>query len=88
VLTDARIAECKAILNLSAEQERYWVPIELTLRDIARRPNASGAALDDKSLKRLFALAMPLFQRLGPEQKRALISLAHSLGFLKVAVTF
>ena len=88
VLTDARIAECRAMLKLSAGQEQYWAPIEATLRDIARRANAPGAALDDKSRKRLLAVAMPLFQTLGPEQKRALISLAHSLGLLRVAFTF
>jgi hypothetical protein len=42
VLTDARIAECRAMLKLSAGQEQYWAPIEATLRDIARRANARG----------------------------------------------
>jgi hypothetical protein len=88
MLTDARIAECKAMLKLSADQERYWVPIEVTLRDIARRPNATRATLDDKSLKRLLALAMPLFQRLDPEQKRDLMTLARSLGLFRLALAF
>jgi hypothetical protein len=88
MVTDERIVEFKATLKLSGDQERYWAPVEATLRDIAQRRNAAAATLDDKSLKRLLASAMPLLQRLNPEQKRDLMALARSLGIFSLAIAF
>ncbi|MFL5002971.1 MAG: hypothetical protein ACJ8DX_14600 [Xanthobacteraceae bacterium] len=88
VVTDGRIVEFKAMLKLSADQEQYWVPVEATLRDIARRRNVAATTLDDKSLKRLLASAMPLLRRLDPEQKRDLMALARSLGIFSLAIAF
>jgi hypothetical protein len=85
MVTDGGIAQVKATLKLSAEQERYWLPIEATLRDMARRPNAP---VDGKSLNRLLALALPLFRRLDPDQKRELVAIARSLGIVSLAVAF
>jgi hypothetical protein len=85
--TDRGIARFKAMLKLSADQERYWAPIEATLHDMARRPDVA-AAIDGKSRERLLAVAMPLFRRLDPEQKRALIAIAHSLGILSLTIAF
>jgi hypothetical protein len=50
VVTDGRIAEFKAMLKLSTDQERYWVPIEAILRDIARRPNAGEPRRSEPAL--------------------------------------
>lgn len=88
VVTDGHIAQFKAMLNLTAEQERYWSPVEATLRDIARRQRASVATLDYGSLRRLIASAMPLFRRLDSEQKRDAIALARSLGISSLASAF
>jgi hypothetical protein len=88
VVTDGQIAQFKATLKLTADQERYWVPVEATWRDIARRRSAAAATLDDASLKRLLASAMPLYHRLDAEQKRDLKALARSLGIFSLATVF
>ena len=88
VVTDGHIAQFKAVLNLTAAQERYWSPVETTLRDIARRQHAAAATLDYGSLRRLIASAMPLFRRLDSEQKREAMALARSLGISSLASAF
>jgi len=88
VVTDGHIAQFKAVLNLTAQQERYWSPVEATLRDIARRQRATAATLDYGSVRRLIASAMPLFRRLDSEQKRDAIALARSLGISSLASAF
>ena len=88
VVTEGHIAQFKATLNLTADQERYWAPIAATLRDIARRQNAQSATLDGGSLKRLVVSAMPLFRRLDTEQKRDAMALARSLGVSSLASAF
>lgn len=85
VVGEGQIAQFKAVLNLTAEQQRHWAPIEATLRDIARRQNAGAATLDIMSLKRLISAAMPLFRRLDPDQKRDAMALARSLGISSLA---
>ena len=85
VVGNAQLAQFKAVLNLTADQERYWAAIEATVHDIARRQNASVATLDLMSLKRLVACAMPLFRRLDAEQKREAMALARSLGISSLA---
>src|SRR5947209_6739429 len=47
VLTSARIAHLKSMLKLSAEQERYWAPVEAALRSIIRHPRHVSAGSDD-----------------------------------------
>jgi hypothetical protein len=88
VVTDDRLAQFKAALNLTAEQQRYWSPIEATLRDIARRQNAVAATLDGSSIRRLVSAAMPLFRRLDAEQKRDAMALARALGISSLASAF
>ena len=85
VVTEGQIAQFKAVLNLTSEQEPYWTRIELVLRDIARRQRAGADALDAAALKRLVASAIPLFQRLDAGQKRDAIRLARSLGITSLA---
>ena len=88
VVTDGHIAQFKAVLNLTPQQERYWSPVEARLRDIARRQHATAATLDYGSLRRLIASAMPLFRRLDSEQKREATALARSLGISSLASAF
>jgi len=88
VVTEGQIAQFKAVLNLTAEQEPYWTRVELVLRDIARRQRAEADALDTATLRRLVASAIPLFKRLAAEQKREAIKLARSLGITSLAFAF
>jgi len=90
VVTEGQIAQFKAVLNLTAEQEPYWTRVELVLRDIARRQRSADAAdsLDTASLRRLVASAIPLFKRLAAEQKRDAIKLSRSLGITSLAFAF
>jgi len=88
VVTDGQLAHFKAVLKLTADQERYWAAIEATVRDIARRQNAAAATLDVTSLRRLVSAAMPLFRRLDVEQKREAMALARALGIASLASAF
>ena len=88
VVTEGQIAQFKAVLNLTSEQEPYWNRVELVLRDIARRQRAAADALDSAALKRLVGSAVPLFKRLDAEQKRDAIRLARSLGISSLAFAF
>ena len=88
VVTEGQIAQFKAVLNITSEQEPYWTRVELVLRDIARRQRAAADALDTAALKRLVESAIPLFKRLDPEQKRDAIRLARSLGISSLAFAF
>jgi len=88
VMTEGRIAQFKATLNITSEQEPYWTRVELVLRDIARRQRTEADALDTATLRRLVASAIPLFKRLAAEQKREAIKLARSLGITSLAFAF
>jgi len=89
VITEGQIAQFKAVLNITSEQEPYWTRVEFVLRDIARCQRVAAAdAVDTAALKRLIASAMPLFKRLDPEQKREAIRLARSLGISSLAFAF
>src|SRR5262245_5476846 len=89
VVTEGQIAQFKAVLNITSEQEPYWTRVEFVLRDIARRQRTAAAdAVDTAALKRLIASAVPLFKRLDPEQKRDAIKLARSLGISSLAFAF
>jgi hypothetical protein len=103
VLSDAQIARFKSGLRLSATQERYWAPVEATLRDIMRRKAESSdsegivqrvknrvkaVVVDTQELRRIGSVAMPLIQSLDPEQKQTAMRLVQSMGFGTVAAAF
>lgn len=103
VISDAQIARFKSALRLSATQERYWAPVEATLRDLMRRKAGSGdgegivqrvktrvkaAVVDAQELRRLGSVAMPLIHSLDPEQKQVAMRLVQSMGFGTVAAAF
>jgi hypothetical protein len=103
VLNEAQIASIKRRLNLTAEQERMWRPVEAALRKIvytksAMNPHARGAQsngpptayIDPTSaeVRQLKAAALPLIMRLNDEQKREVKMLAYVMGLEAVASQF
>jgi len=91
-LNVAQIANIKAALNLSPDQERYWMPVEAELRDIARQLAAQKAAgrkpalaLGANDAQRLYWAAGPLIMSLREDQKREARRLARSMGLEQVA---
>jgi hypothetical protein len=81
VVTAAQIGRLKHVLRLTAEQVRYWPPVERVLRDLARE----RAQLDDVSLRRLMIAALPLIHSLKDEQKQRALTEARAMGFSVVA---
>jgi hypothetical protein len=88
------IDRVKSVLRLTPEQERYWVPVEAALRDLARRQaqdETAGLArrigrrvvsvvLNAAAVERLVVAARPLIAVLDQEQRRAAIDLAREMG--------
>jgi hypothetical protein len=81
VVTSAHIGRLKNVLRLTAEQVRYWPPVERVLRALARE----RAQLDDVSLRRLMIAALPLIHSLNDEQKQRALTEARAMGFSVVA---
>jgi hypothetical protein len=93
--TTIDVGRIKSVLNLTAEQERYWPPVETALRDIARRQQAHdeeagfvrrmsrrvvSVVLDGAAIHRLSVAARPLIAVLSDEQKQAASGLAQEMG--------
>lgn len=77
-ISEAQIAQAKAYLVLTSEQERHWPRVASALRSASR-----NAARTDESAgaKRVFAAAGPLIRTLTAEQKLRAISLVRALGY-------
>ncbi len=103
VIKEGHIARLRATLNLTAEQQKYWGPVESALRALARsqaREEASAglvARMSDKAtrmagtavhLKRLASAAAPLIKALDENQKRSAVSFVQSAGFGHLAQAF
>jgi hypothetical protein len=99
VLNDAQIASIKRRLQLTPDQEAMWPAVEAALRTIAyarasdarRRGNkASSPPIDPNSpeVQELKSAAIPLVMSFSGEQKDELRSLAHVLGFDRIASQF
>jgi hypothetical protein len=99
VITESQIARFKASLRLTAAQERYWAPVEATLRDMARRQAQQGASmgfiqrvkavtLDAAGWRRLTSAAMPLLRSLDEDQKQNAMHVARSMGLPSIAANF
>jgi hypothetical protein len=91
-LSLTQIAQIKAALNLSPDQEQYWKPVEAELRSIVRQlaaQKASGRkptlALDANEAQRLYLAAGPLIMSLREDQKREARRLARAMGLEQVA---
>lgn len=92
LLTPAQIAQIKANLNLTPDQERYWAPVEAELKQLARLFAAQKAAgrkptlsLDAADAQRLYWAAGPLIMSLREDQKREVRRLARAMGLEQVA---
>ena len=98
VITDSQIAQFKAMLNLTPAQERYWVPVEATLRELARRQaqqtgsgfiaRLTSVTLDAAGMRRLASASLPLLKSLDQDQKRQAMQVARAMGFASVAAAF
>ena len=103
VIKEGHIARLRAVLNLTAEQQKYWGPVESALRALARtqaREEASAGLMQrmsDKAtrvagtavhLKRIASAAAPLIRVLDESQKRSAVSFAQGAGFGHLAQAF
>ena len=98
VLNDSQIASIKRRLNLTPDQERYWPAVEVELRKMEYKKDASGkptqgtrtASVDVSKVdvEGLKSAGFPLVMSFSDDQKRELKSLAHLLGLEKVMSTF
>ena len=93
VVTETHIALIKNVLNLRADQERHWTPVETALREVAHlqvraaegvaavhaHGRASGINIM-RRLKRIAAVAAPLLESLDDEQRQKLAILARLAG--------
>jgi len=94
--TSIDISRIRSALQLTAEQERYWPPVESALRDIAHRQaqqqvesaglvrrishRVVSIALDGAAVSRLARVARPLIERLRDDQKQEALALAQEMG--------
>jgi hypothetical protein len=84
--TAAHIARIKQRLNLTADQEEHWRPVEAALQRIAQRQARGGSImLNATESQDLYWAAGPLIMSLRPDQKEAARSLARSMGLETVA---
>ncbi len=93
-LAQIDIAYVKTMLRLTAEQERYWPPVESALRTLAQRHTEAepsgfvhrisrrvvSIVLDSAAVERLAVSARPLIAVLDDEQKRTALTLAQQMG--------
>ena len=93
-LAEIDIGYVKRMLRLTAEQERFWPPVESALPSLSRRPaNAEpdgfvrrisrrvvSLVLDGAAIERLAVSARPLVAVLDDEQKRTAMTLAQQMG--------
>jgi hypothetical protein len=88
------IPRIKSVLKLSADQARYWGPVEAALRDLARHQphdeseglvrrvghRAISIVLTSAAVERLAVAARPLIAVLSDEQKQNARGLAQEMG--------
>ena len=88
------IGRIRSVLRLTAEQERYWPPVEAALRGLGHqqgRPEPEGLVrkvsrrvvsivLNSAAVERLAVAARPLIAVLDDNQKRAASGLAQEMG--------
>jgi hypothetical protein len=94
------ISRIKNVLKLTQEQERYWQPVEVALRGIAReqarsepdgfvrrvRQRVVSIVLSSAAIERLVVAARPLIAKLNDEQKQAAGQLAREMGLGSVVM--
>ena len=99
ILDDAQIANIKARLHLTPDQERMWPAVEVALRHIAYKRtqqaaahgaarNVQAAAVDPEAVEGLKSAAVPLIMSFNSEQKEQVRNLAHVMGLDQLATQF
>jgi hypothetical protein len=96
----AQLASIKERLQLSAQQEQMWPPVEAALRAIGYRYNretqggrkgetrTATVAPTSEEVQRLKSAAIPLIMTMREDQKREVRSLVHLLGLEQLAAQF
>jgi len=79
VLTESHIAQAKAALQLTPEQERHWPRVASALRSFSRQ--GGGAVAQLNGARKVIAAAGPLLRSLDPYQRQTAMSMVRSLGF-------
>lgn len=79
VLTESHIAQAKAALRLTPQQERHWPRVAAALRSFARQGNGVTSQLS--GARRVISAAAPLLRSLDSEQRQTALSMVRSLGF-------
>jgi hypothetical protein len=95
VIRETHIARLRSILNLTAEQQRFWGPVEAALRAVARQQAQADGGISPTAtantaaqLRRLAAVAQPLLRSLDEGQKQNAMSFVNSSGFGHLAAAF
>jgi len=103
-LVDSRIAQFKASLRLTAEQEKLWPPVEAAIRDAVAQyqaedsratgliqwmsTQAHAASGEAAYVRRAVAASQPLVRTLDAEQRREGLKTAKSMGLGSFAAAF
>ncbi len=103
-MVDSRIAQFKASLRLTPEQQKLWPPVEAAIRDAVQQYEAEDARAngfvqwmstkayaasgDAPYIRRAIAASQPLIRTLDSEQKRDGLKTAKSMGFGSLAAAF
>lgn len=95
-IKEADIPRLRAALNLTAEQQPHWAPVEAALVELARLDSkaetlvqrTSAAASKAMQLRRLKTLARPLINRLDDNQKRDAVLFARRMGYSRLVAAF
>ena len=101
---DNRIAQFKASLRLTSEQEKLWPPVEAAVREAVAQyraedarangfvqwmsMNAHAASGEAPYVRRVVAACQPLIKTLDPEQRRDGLKTAKSMGLGRFAAAF
>lgn len=103
VLTEAHIVQAHEALRLTADQEKYWPPIEIALRHLiqvsAQGDNTGGmltrirnrAAVGTAKaigVRRVWIAAQPLIRVLDEDQKRRGLAMVRAIGIGNLASGF
>lgn len=93
-VSEGQIAQAKAVLSLTPEQERHWPRVAAAIRsfsrDSARVENGEAGTAEKLKhqvvgAKRVLAAAMPLVRTMTPEQKQRAAGIVRMMGYSHLA---
>ena len=91
-ISEGQIAQAKAVLDLTPEQERYWPRVASAIRTLSRdtaRAEEGGTMERVKQqvvgAKRVLSAAQPLIKSMTPEQKQKAASIVRMMGYAGLA---